>query len=185
MEPKEECVELKTLMYKTMLQGGNSLKDTHVSNNMSNIENFLQEEKQNNMVEPWSKLNKTIKSQKLLEYATKTYQQEHQLNEEETQKLVLFFQECLNKKKLGRVKDVVYDKVEGGIKSIPALQFNKSNKHFTLKHLDKQHVTTLKSLPPKKMANKRVKAKESPQPKETLPKETPQPKETLPKETHE
>jgi len=157
MEPKEykeECVELKTLMYKTMLQGGNSLKDTHISNNMTNIEKFLEEEKQNNMVEPWSKLNKTTKSKKLIEFATTTYQQEHSLNEEETQSLVQFFQDCLNKKKLARVKDVVYDKVDGGIKAIPALVFNKSNKHFTLKHLDKQHISTLKSLPPKKVAKR-------------------------------
>ena len=48
-----------------------------------------------------------------------------------------------------RVKDVIYDKTTGQIKEIPALSYTKSNKHFTLKNLEKR-VSTLKSLAPKK-----------------------------------
>jgi len=36
------------------------------------------------------------------------------------------------------------------VKDIPALSFNKSNNHFTLKNIDKR-ISTLKSLPPKKV----------------------------------
>jgi hypothetical protein len=57
--------------------------------------------------------------------------------------------DCLDRKKLQRVKDVTYDKSVGIIKEVPALSFNKLNKHFTLKNLDKR-VNTLKSLPVKK-----------------------------------
>ena len=46
-------------------------------------------------------------------------------------------------------KDVLYDKETGLIKDIPALFFNKTTKHFTLKNIDKR-VTTQKSLPLKK-----------------------------------
>ena len=55
----------------------------------------------------------------------------------------------LDKKKLQRVKDVIYDKVVGIIKDIPALSYTKQTKHFTLKNIDKR-VSTLKSLTPKK-----------------------------------
>jgi hypothetical protein len=59
--------------------------------------------------------------------------------------------DCLDRKKLQRVKDVIYDKTLGEIKEIPALSYNKSSNHFTLKNLDAKRVSTLKSLPPKKV----------------------------------
>ena len=64
--------------------------------------------------------------------------------------------EGLDKKKLQRVKDVEYSKEIGEIKSIPALQYMKQTKHFTLKNVDKR-VSTLKSLPPKKGSIKNTK----------------------------
>jgi hypothetical protein len=57
--------------------------------------------------------------------------------------------DSLDKKKLSKVKDVVYDKDTGLIKEIPALTYTKATKHFTLKNIDKR-VSTLKSLAPKK-----------------------------------
>ena len=63
--------------------------------------------------------------------------------------MVTFLKDCLDRKKLQRVKDVIYDKTTGQIKDIPALSYTKSNKHFTLKNLEKR-VSTLKSLAPKK-----------------------------------
>jgi len=56
----------------------------------------------------------------------------------------------LDRKKFQRVKDVDYDKTTGEIKDIPAIFYNKPTKHFTLKNTDKR-VSTLKSLPPKKV----------------------------------
>ena len=155
---KEECIELKNIMYKTMLLSGNVIKETKSVNDLSNIEKFLEEEKNMNKSEPWSKLDKTIKMKKLLEYA-EIYKTDKHLNEEENQNLVSFLKDCLNRKKLYRVKDVLYDKTSGLIKEIPALLYNKQNKHFTLKNMDKR-VSTLKSLPPKKDLNKRTTTKE-------------------------
>jgi hypothetical protein len=63
--------------------------------------------------------------------------------------LTSFLKDSLDKKKLSRVKDVIYDKENGVVKEIPALLYTKSNKHFTLKNIDKR-VSTLKSLAPKK-----------------------------------
>lgn len=143
-----ECQELKNIKYKTMLLNGAPLRETKSSNDISNLEKFLEEEKLNNSNEPWCKLNKTIKTKKLLEYVN-VYKKEKNLDESETNNLVAFLKDSLDKKKLCKVKDVVYDKINGIVKEIPSLVYTKSNKHFTLKNMDKR-VSTLKSLAPKK-----------------------------------
>ena len=145
---QEECIELKNIKYKTMLLNGNPIVETKSSNNLSNLDKFLEDEKNNSKNEPWSKLNKTIRTQKVLSFV-ESYKNEKKLNEEEEKLLLTFLKECLDKKRLTRVKDVIYDKVTGNIKEIPALFYNKSSKHFTLKNLDKR-VSTLKSLPANK-----------------------------------
>lgn len=144
---KEECVELKNIKYKTMLLGnGNPVKETISSNNLSNLEKFLENEKNNNKVDNWSKLDKTIKTKKLIDFVNK-YKTEYSLTDEEETLLIIFLKDCVDKKKLMRVKDVIYDKETGVIKSIPALNFNKQKKHFTLKNMDNKRLSTLKNLP--------------------------------------
>jgi len=144
----EECQELKNIKYKTMLLNGAPLQETKAANDLSNLDKFLEEEKNNNIIEPWCKLNKTIKYKKLLEFV-EVYKKNKNLNEEETKILILFLKDSLDKKKLSKVKDVIYDKDTGLIKEIPALSYSKVTKHFTLKNIDKR-ISTLKSLAPKK-----------------------------------
>ena len=144
----EECLELKNIKYKTMLLNGNPPQETKLSNNISNLDKFLEEEKNNNNNEPWCKLNKTVKTKKILDFV-EIYKIEKKLDKEEAELLVLFLKDCLDKKKLQRVKDVIYDKTNAAIKEIPALSYTKINKHFTLKNIDKR-VSTIKSLPVKK-----------------------------------
>jgi hypothetical protein len=147
----EECQELKNINYKNMLLNGTSLKDTISANDISNLEKFLEEEKNINNNEPWCKLSKTIKYKKLLDFV-EIYKQEKTMDEEETKLLINFLKDSLDKKKLLRVKDVIYDRESGIIKEIPALIYIKANKHFTLKNIDKR-ISTLKSLAPKKNNN--------------------------------
>jgi NADPH-dependent 7-cyano-7-deazaguanine reductase QueF len=149
-EKKDECVELKNIKYKTMLMSGNVIQETKTTNNMNNLENFLENEKITNKAEPWAKLDKTVKIQKLLVYA-ESYAKEKEYNEDEKNNLIRFLKDSLDRKKLQRVKDVVYEKITGEVKEIPGLVYNKSNNHFTLKNLDSKRVSTLKSLPPKKV----------------------------------
>jgi hypothetical protein len=144
---QEECVELKNIKYKTMLMSGNMTQETKVANDMSKLDKFLEDDKNNNENEPWTKLDKTVKTRKILAFAEK-YTEDKSLTEEETAKLIAFLKDCLDKKKLQRVKDVLYDKTNGEIKEIPALLYNKTNRHFTLKNIDKR-VSTIKSLPQK------------------------------------
>jgi len=151
-DKNEECQELNNIKYKTMLLNGKPFKDTKISNNLQNLEKFLEDDKNKNSNEPWCKLTKTMKLRKLVDY-TNFYKQQNNLSEEEKKLLINFFSDCLDKKKLNKIKDVKYDKLTGNVTSIPALLYNKNQKHFTLKNLEKR-VSTLKSLTPQSMQNK-------------------------------
>jgi len=113
----------------------------------NDIDQALETEKQQNKADAWNKLDKTVKIQKLHIFAEK-YGKDNTLPVKDVKALKHFFSESLEKNKLQKTKDVVYDKEKGVIQSIPALFFNISNRAFTLKQLDAKRVSTLKSLTP-------------------------------------
>jgi len=151
MENENAIVEeTNNVKYKTMMLNGIKWTPSTINtNNLSNLETFLENEKNTNIQEPWSKLDKTLKTKKLLSFAEK-YKEEKQLEEQEYNGLLAFLKECLDRKRLQRVKDVTYDKVNGLVKDIPGLFHNKVKNHFTIKNVDKR-VSTIKSLAPKKL----------------------------------
>lgn len=114
-----------------------------------NIDIILENEKQHNKTLSWNKLDKTIKLQKLAIFAQK-YQQEQEQDLIHYELLIAFFADCLNKKKLLKKKDIIYDKDTYQIISIPSLHFNITSRTFSLLNLDKR-VSTLKSLTPKRI----------------------------------
>jgi len=121
--------------------------------NYSMIDELLETEKQRNKNEAWNKLDKTQKTINLHAFAEK-YGKEHGLPVKEIKHLKVFFSECLDKAKLQKTKDVVYNKDTREIVSIPALHFNTTSNAFTLKILDTKRVSTLKSLTPKRISEK-------------------------------
>ena len=148
IQQPSECNELKTIKYKSMLMNGIAWPEKKNASDLTNLDKFLENEKNSNANEPWSKLDKTAKIKKLILFAD-NYKTEHSMSDEEHVKMIAFFKDCLDKKRLQRVKDVVYDKENGTITEIPALHFNKPTTHFTLKNIDKR-VSTTRSLAPKK-----------------------------------
>ena len=145
---QSDCNELKTIKYKSLILNGFSWPESKSSSDLAHLDKFLENEKINNANEPWSKLDKTAKIKKLTVFAD-NYKIDKNLSEEEYQQLISFFRDCLDKKKLQRVKDVNYNKDTGEIKDIPALFYNKQSNHYTLKNIDKR-VSTLRGLAPKK-----------------------------------
>ncbi len=115
---------------------------------VNELDELLEKEKQRNKGEIWTKLDKMIRVQKLHEFAER-YGKEHNMPVKEIKSLKAFFKSCLDKNKLNKSKDVVYNKEQRVIVSVPALHFNQVTKNFTLKLMDKR-VSTLKSLTPKK-----------------------------------
>jgi hypothetical protein len=119
--------------------------------NIDKLDSLLENEKQYNKTEPWNKLDKTVKIHKLHCFAEK-YGKEHSLPHKEVKRLKQFFIECLDKGKLKKTKDVVYDKTLSELCSIPSLHFNADKHNFTLRNLDAKRVSTLKSLTPKRIS---------------------------------
>lgn len=142
---KTEMLRLKSMKYKNVGIPWNNRKNT---TSMSNLEAMLETERIENDNENWSKLSKTVKIKKMLIYADK-YKSENNLSDDDYNKLVAFFKDCLDKKKLQRVKDVEYNRETCEIVNIPSLIHNKTSNHFTLKIVCKK-VSTIKCLPKKK-----------------------------------
>ena len=154
----DEISELKNIKYKTSFLNSISMIEKKPSNsNLESLEKFLENNKTNSQNENWSKLDKTTRMKKMTVFADK-FIKEKEYNEEESKLLIAFLIDCLDRKKLQKVKDVVYDKLSGEIKEIPSLVFNKLNNRFTLKITDKR-INTLKSLPTKKTNTSTIKNK--------------------------
>jgi len=113
------------------------------------IDLLLEQEKQYNKTENWNKLDKMIKIQKLNYFAEK-YAIEQNLNNDETRQLKKFLTERVDKQKLQKAKDVIYNKDTKEIVSIPSLYYNTCSHNFSLKIMDPKRVSTLKSLTPKR-----------------------------------
>ena len=135
---------------KTTTATSTSVDNTEIEN-YSAMDILLEKEKIHNKSETWNKLNKTIKIQKLHIFAEK-YGKDNTLPVKDIKSLKMFFIDSLNKNKLQKTKDVVYDKEKGVIQSIPALHFHTTNRAFTLKILDTKRISTIKSLTPRKIS---------------------------------
>lgn len=121
----------------------------HKEMNYNAVDIILEKEKQHNKTENWNKLDKTGKILKLHAFAEK-YGKMHNMPVKEIKALKIFFIECLEKEKLQKVKDVIYNKETHEIVNIPSLHFNTSTSHFTLKIMDSKRISTMKSLTPKR-----------------------------------
>jgi hypothetical protein len=136
--------------YKNII---NSISSSNFEADSANLDSLLELEKQHNKNEQWNKLDKTVKIQKLHQYAEK-YGKEHNLPVKDVKSLKTFFVSSLETNKLQKTKDVIYDKGSREIISIPALHFNQVSRNFTLKITDAKRVSTLKSLTPKRITGK-------------------------------
>jgi len=128
----------------------NSDKNNNNEMNINTLEQLLENEKQHNKTEQWTKLDKTVKIQKLHQFAEK-YGIDNALPVKDVKMLKSFFTDCLEKNKLNKTKDVLYDKEKRDITSIPALHLNPVTHNYTLKVMDTKRVSTLKCLTPRKI----------------------------------
>jgi hypothetical protein len=148
----DECVELKNIKYKSMLLSGNSEEKKETVANLSNLDNFLEEEKKTSSYEPWPKLDKSTKLNKINEFVDK-YCLDNNYSDSEKKSLLNYLCTCIDRKRLLRAKEVIYNKETGTILSIPLLIYNSNTKKFTLKRCEKRQ-STLKCLAPKKNKSK-------------------------------
>ena len=114
--------------------------------NVTDVEAFLEQEKSQNINKVWNKLDKSVKINKLYEYAD-SYAKEKSISGIQTALLKSFLKNCLDKKRLESGKDIQFNVKEQKIESVPRLNY--ANKRFTLRRNDKR-ITTSSSLGPKK-----------------------------------
>jgi hypothetical protein len=116
------------------------------------IDQILDNENCHNKTEAWNKLNKTSKMQKLHAYSDK-FGVANKYSTSDISHLKRFFTDALEKKKLQKTKEVMYDKITQEVKDVPGLFLNPSNRSFTIR-IDTKRISTLKSLTPKRLAGK-------------------------------
>lgn len=96
-----------------------------------------------------------MKISKITAYV-ESYSSENNLNDKDKSFLHDFLLYCLEQKKLTKMKDVVYDKMNGTITCIPSLLYTPAlTKKFTLKRCEKRP-STLSSLAPKSKERKKT-----------------------------
>ena len=134
-----------------MVQGGTrkDIGGRPMSDSINTLDKFLEDATASNNTGRWNKLDKTVKLQKMTEFAD-TYAQENEYSEQDKESLIIYLRDCLDKKKLIRVKDVEYDNVNDKLLAIPGLQYNKTSKRHTIKNTDSKRSSVTKSLPQRK-----------------------------------
>lgn len=139
-----ECQELKNIKYKSMLLSGQNTV-LNPTQNTGSIDKILEKESVLNKKEPWNKLDKTVKVQKINNYVDNCIMDKFSLSDAEVTNVKQYLIQSLDRIKLQRAKDVDYNKESGEIKGIPSFGFNQKTRKFTLKRCEKR-VSTLKSL---------------------------------------
>lgn len=117
------------------------------------VDTILEKETLQNKSETWNKLNKTQKLQKLNIYAEK-YGTDQKYSAKDIKNLKQFFLDSLERGKLQKTKEVLYDKNTQTINEVPGLFLHPTNHNFTLRIIDNKRVSTLKSLAPKRISEK-------------------------------
>jgi hypothetical protein len=130
--------------YNTYILNGSQI-NTYIDTT-SNLNKFLDNEKDNVHNVDWNKMSKMNKLSKIDEYIILKYPT---ISDEFKEKVLKYLKDCIDKKKMNRVEDVLYDKAEGVIKKITELQINIQLKTYSYKNNERKK-STLKNLPPKK-----------------------------------
>ena len=158
----------KELKYKSIyLNTGYKGEEENINNkepcDLKVIDSYLEKEKELNKSQPWNKLNKTNKIDKLKDFCHR-FSEENSFSETTKENLEKFLLKSLDNKKFTKIKDINYNKDEGLVKDIPGLSFNKNKKVFTIKSQDNR-ISTSKNLAPKtkksKIQTKKNKSREN------------------------
>ena len=102
--------------------------------NEEQVDRILAAERRRQPGRNWPRLDNTERVLLLRDYADE-YARANEFDEEKSCKLKLFLEEAVRRKKLTRVKEVVFDKDKNRILGIPGLEHDKESHVFTLKRV--------------------------------------------------
>ena len=126
-----DCKEYNSLKYKTMIMTGTNIESSFDTNE-EKINMFLSMDMEKNKKGVWSKLSKTEKVKKIKSYIKTTLLKEHNLTETEVLNATKFFSLLMDRKKLSKNNELIYNQEVGLIESIEGLIFNPETRKFTI-----------------------------------------------------
>ena len=148
---KSACKDYNTLKYKTMIATGNNI-DKNIENeaNEQDVHSFLMNEMKEHKKQPWNKLTKTEKIKKINNYIQTTLKNEYNLTPFECKQTQKYMGALIDRKKLTKNSELIYNEENGFIETIHIILFNSNLRKFTL---NKEFNSSLK----KKSTNQKTK----------------------------
>lgn len=141
-----DCKEYNSLKYKTMIMTGTNIEPT-LDSNEEKINMFLSMDMEKNKKGVWSKLSKTEKVKKIKNYIKNVLAKEHDLTEAELLYANKFFSLWMDRKKLSKNNELLYNQDVGLIEGIEGLSFNVETRKFTINSIvDKPKKKTVKNV---------------------------------------
>ena len=126
-----DCKEYNSLKYKTMIMTGTNI-ESPLDTNEEKINMFLNMDMEKNKKGIWSKLSKTEKVKKIKNYIKNVLAKEHELTDAEVLNANKFFSLWMDRKKLSKNNELLYNQDGGLIEGIEGLSFNSETRKFTI-----------------------------------------------------
>ena len=127
------CKEYNSLKYKTMIMTGENMeKQIMNETNEETLHSFLMQERNQNKRQSWGKLSKTYKIQKIQKYVNQSLRDKYQLSNEECIQTMTYIRHLLERKKLTKASEIIYDEESGDVTQIPMICFQNQARKFTL-----------------------------------------------------
>jgi hypothetical protein len=129
----DDCKEYQALKYKTMIATGTNI-ESKIDNetNEQQLHSFLDNEIIMNKKQSWSKLTKTEKIKKVKFYLGNKGKEEYNLSADEIMNARRFILMLIERKKISKNNDIIYDEEKGLIEKINVIEFNETTRKFTL-----------------------------------------------------
>ena len=142
---KSACKDYNTLKYKTMIATGHNM-DKKIENeaNEEDVHSFLMNEMTAHKKQPWNKLTKTDKIKKITQYIQTTLKDEYKLTPSECKQTQKYIIALIERKKLTKNSELLYNAESGFIETIHIILFNSNLRKFTL---NKDFNSSLKKKP--------------------------------------
>ena len=138
----DDCKEYQALKYKTMIATGTNI-ETKIDNetNEQQLHSFLDNEIILNKKQSWSKLTKTEKIKKVKYYLNNKGKDDFNLTVDEIMNARRFILTLIDRKKISKNNDIVYNEEDGVIEKINVIEFNEQSRKFTLNKSSKSTST--------------------------------------------
>ena len=114
-----------------MINTGTNLEN-NIDTSEDTINNFLNMDIENNKKGIWSKLTKTEKIKKIRQYINEKLKVEYNLTDEEIVYTIKVFTIMIDRKKLSKNNELVYNQENGFIEQIGGLTFNIETRKFNI-----------------------------------------------------